>query len=99
MDIEFSSTDDAVNCSLEGRLDAMNAAEVQQKVVESLDSGKDFILDFSKLNYISSAGLRVLIIVAKQQGSAGKKLEVRHAQPQIREVLEMSGFDKILNLK
>jgi anti-anti-sigma factor len=76
-----------------GRLDATNAPEAMERVngaLEGLD--RDILLDLSGLEYISSAGLQVLLKCAKAAQAAGRKLFVTGANPNVREILKISGF-------
>jgi anti-sigma B factor antagonist len=82
---------------VEGRLDAESAPKLRA-VVETLDEVSDLTLDFSRLLYISSAGLRVLMIAHRVVGEDGK-IRVIHAKDVIRTVLEMTGFAAVLTIE
>jgi anti-anti-sigma factor len=83
--------------NVEGRLDANTSGEFEKKVFEFINSGsKMMILDFSNLVYISSAGLRVIILTVKKINSLNGKLILCSLKPQIMEVLEIAGFTGIL---
>ena len=73
MTINKTQNNGTLTMALEGRLDTMTAPELEQEVNSSLDGVTELIMDFEKLDYISSAGLRVLLsahkLMAKQQGS------------------------------
>jgi len=76
-----------------GRLDATNAAEAMERVGEGLEGlDRDILLDLNGLEYISSAGLQVLLKCAKAAQAAGKKLYLTGANPNVREILKISGF-------
>ena len=76
-----------------GRLDATNAAEAMAEVSEGLEGlDRDILLDLSELEYISSAGLQVLLKCAKSVQAIGKSLLVTGAHPNVREILKVSGF-------
>ena len=83
--------------AVEGRLDAESAPKLRA-VVETLDEVRDLTLDFSRLLYISSAGLRVLMIAHRVVGEDGK-IRVIHAKDVIRTVLEMTGFAAVLTIE
>lgn len=83
--------------AVEGRLDAESAPNLRA-VVETLDEVSDLTLDFSRLLYISSAGLRVLMIAHRVVGEDGK-IRVIHAKDVIRTVLEMTGFAAVLTIE
>lgn len=80
---------------LDGRLDTATAAATEAKLTEMLASG-GVIADLSAVRYVSSAGLRVLLKAAKQAKSGGHGFSVVGLQPAVREVFEISGFDKII---
>ena len=83
--------------AVEGWLDAESAPNLRA-VVETLDEVSDLTLDFSRLLYISSAGLRVLMIAHRVVGEGGK-IRVIHAKDVIRTVLEMTGFAAVLTIE
>ncbi len=83
--------------ALEGRLDTVTAPELEKELKESLDGAESLILDFSKLDYISSAGLRVLLSAHKMMvGKGGMK--VTHVNEIVAEVFEVTGFADILDI-
>ncbi len=83
--------------ALEGRLDTVTAPELEKELKESLDGAERLILDFSKLDYISSAGLRVLLSAHKMMvGKGGMK--VTNVNEIVAEVFEVTGFADILDI-
>ena len=83
---------------LEGRLDTTTAPELEQALKESLDGVSELTLDFEKLEYISSAGLRVLLSARKQMYRQGS-MKLVHVGEMIREVFEVTGFVDILTIE
>lgn len=82
-----------------GRIDASNAATCEQELTALMESqGPSVIIDLGGLSYISSAGLRVLLVGAKAARLKGGKAVICSAPATIAEVLKMSGFDKVLPL-
>ena len=82
-----------------GRIDASNAGVCEADLLALMEaSGPSVILDLSGLSYISSAGLRVLLVGAKAARSKGGKAVICQAPATISEVLKMSGFDKVIPL-
>ena len=80
-----------------GRIDATNAGSAERDVLALLErSGPSVILDLSNLDYVSSAGLRVLLLAAKNARGKGGKAVIVSPKPAVMEVLRMSGFDKII---
>ena len=84
--------------ALEGRLDTMTAPELEAELNQSLDGVEALTLDFSKLDYISSAGLRVLLSAHKVMSGKGG-MKVTHVNEIVQEVFEVTGFCDILNIE
>ena len=83
--------------SVMDRIDGTNAQEFQQSLLASIDSSvTGMVLDLSELSYISSAGLRVILLVAKALTRHNARLVACSLSDPIREVFEISGFDKII---
>ncbi len=80
---------------LDGRLDTATAALTETRLLAMLDKG-GIIADLSQVRYVSSAGLRVLLKAAKHAKATGASFAVVGLQPPVREVFEISGFDKII---
>ena len=93
MTIEKKVNGNALEIAVEGRLDTMEA-----ELGKSLDSAETLTLDFSKLEYISSAGLRVLLSAHKAMSGKGG-MKVIHVNEIVREVFEVTGFTDILNIE
>ncbi len=84
---------------VDGRVDGSNAREFQTALESSIDSGdRIVVLDLEQLSYISSAGLRVILMVAKTLQRQGAKFAVCSLSTSIREVFEISGFDRIISV-
>ena len=87
----------ALVVALEGRLDTTTAPELEQELKSSLDGITDLTLDMTNLDYISSAGLRVLLSAHKIMRKQGKT-KVTNASEIVREVFEVTGFSDILTI-
>lgn len=84
---------------LSGRIDGTNARQVQTDLESALeDDDRQLLLDFADLSYISSAGLRVVLLVARQLDQKGGQLAVCNLSESISEIFKISGFDKIINV-
>ena len=82
-----------------GRIDASNAGGYENDLLDLLEAhGPSAILDLSGLSYISSAGLRVLLVGAKTARAKGGKAVICSAPATLPEILKMSGFDKVIPL-
>ncbi len=99
MNIKETTQNDCLILIPEGRLDAGTAHEFQDAVAERINAGaKSIVLDFSNIDYLSSAGLRCLLIVAKQQKESGGQLTICSIQDKVSEVFEVSGFSTIVDI-
>lgn len=82
---------------LAGRIDSSNAAEFEQEVLRELAADPSgLILDMAELGYISSAGLRVILVAARAAQAGGQGLILCALAPNIRDVFDVSGFSAIL---
>lgn len=93
---------DAVILPLQGRIDHLNAQAfahaLQPYVADCRSGGKPLLFDLSALEYISSAGLRVFMLAAKQAAPAGGRIALAAPQPVVREILEISRFNLVFPL-
>ena len=97
MTIEKKQNGTELIIALEGRLDTMTAPELEAELGKSLGGADSLVLDFSKLEYISSAGLRVLLSAHKTMSSKGG-MKVTNVNEIVREVFEVTGFADILTI-
>ena len=98
MTIEKKVNGNTLEIALEGRLDTMTAPELEAELNQSLGSVDTLTLDFSKLEYISSAGLRVLLSAHKVMSAKGG-MKVTNVNEIVQEVFEVTGFADILNIE
>ena len=100
MAINIERDGGTVIAKIDGRLDGANAQEFQGDLTGAIeDSDRAVILDFANLSYISSAGLRVILITAKALRRQDAELAVCSLSDPIREVFEISGFDQIIPVR
>ena len=83
---------------LEGRLDTTTSPQLEAELKTSLDGIKSLVFDISKLEYISSAGLRVLLSAQKAMNKQGS-MTVKGANDAIMEIFEVTGFVDLLNIE
>ena len=98
MEIKKAKSDNKLEIALVGRLDTTTAPQLEAELKESLDGVTDLKLDFAELEYISSAGLRVLLAAQKTMNKQGEMV-IRHANDDIKEVFDITGFADILTLE
>ncbi|HHX66204.1 MAG TPA: STAS domain-containing protein [Chloroflexi bacterium] len=82
--------------SLEGRIDALTAPRVDEQLEALGQTCSTIILDLSDANYISSSGLRVVLLAHRRQRQAGGELILRNVPTRIMQIFRMAGFDRIL---
>ncbi len=88
----------ALNLALEGRLDTLTSPQLEETLNASLDGITDLVLDLEKLDYMSSAGLRVLLAAQKRMNKQGT-MKVIHVNKIIMEIFEVTGFATILTIE
>ena len=98
MEIKMTKDNDKLLVALEGRLDTMTSPELEEKLKPELDSLTELAFDFSGLEYISSAGLRVLLMAAQSMEGKGKMV-VKNVNSDIMDIFEVTGFSDILNIE
>lgn len=98
MTISKQQNGNALTLALEGRLDTMTSPELENELKASLEGIDSLTLDFSKLEYISSAGLRVLLSAHKAMSGKGG-MTVRNVNEIVREVFDVTGFSDILTIE
>jgi anti-anti-sigma factor len=98
MQIFTRTSNDIHIVSIAGSLDSTTSPEAQKSLDAVLAGAKKVALDFSELDYISSAGLRVLLGAAKHLRASGGKLGMFGLNQSVREVFEISGFSTILSI-
>ena len=98
MNIIKTTEGTTMNLALEGRLDTTTAPQLEAELKGSLDGVTELNMDFEKLEYLSSAGLRVILATQKTMNKQGKMV-IRHVNETIREVFEVTGFIDILTIE
>ena len=98
MEIRKELTENRLNLAVIVRLDTTTAPQLDAAIRESIDGKDELTLDFSELEYISSAGLRVLLSAQKTMNKQGKML-LTGVQEAVMEVFEITGFADILTIQ
>lgn len=98
MNIEQNRNGNALTLALEGRLDTMTAPQLEAALKEALPGVEVLTFDLSKLDYISSAGLRMLLSAQKTMNRQGT-MKVKSANEMILEIFEVTGFSDILTIE
>ena len=98
MTLEIKRNTDEITMEITGRLDTTTAPALDKAINENLNGVKSLILDFKCLEYVSSAGLRVLLSAQKKMKQVGN-MKVINVCDDVMEIFEMTGFADILNIE
>lgn len=98
MTITKNNEGNKLTVAIEGRLDTTTAPNLEAELNSSLEGIADLVLDMSELQYISSAGLRVLLSAQKTMNKQGKMV-IKNVNEEIKEVFEITGFVDILTIE
>lgn len=100
MKVEISQTDNQVMVSIEGRLDTVTSSEFEKTVSPYFTTPAiELVLDCAGMEYISSAGLRVVLMAHKSITAKGGKFIIRNLNNEVRSVFDMTGFSRILTIQ
>ncbi len=98
MDITINKTPNYTEVSLSGSLDAVTSPDAETKLMAAVNEATAMVIDFAELSYISSAGLRVMLGLAKVMQKKGGKLVLSSLSQQVKEVFDISGFTTIFRI-
>lgn len=90
---------DAVTLLVEGRVDTTTSPELQSAILEAFQTAKLLTIDMEKVAYVSSAGLRALLIGQKTASSKGGSLKLIHVRDSVKKVFDMTGFSQMLTIE
>lgn len=99
VDVTEEQKDNVTILRMKGRLDAISSPGAEKRVLDSINSGEHLILlDFKDIDYLSSAGMRMLLSTTKRLKALSGKLVICSVNINVMDVLKMSGFDHVLDL-
>ncbi|KWW30996.1 MAG: hypothetical protein AUK63_679 [bacterium P3] len=99
MNVTINQQDNLVKVTLSGRADTTNADRFQTDITPLLNLEKpDIEIDCSEMEYTSSQGLRVFLMLQKSVNAHGGKMVLRNMKPQVKEVFDITGFSNIINI-
>ena len=98
MEIKKNQSDDSLVVEIIGRLDAATAPQLEKELNVSLEGIKTLMLDLNQLEYVASAGLRVLLVAQKRMNKQGS-MTIKNVSSEVKEVLDMTGFINFLNIE
>ncbi|MBQ2613200.1 MAG: STAS domain-containing protein [Methanobrevibacter sp.] len=99
MDITKNFNEKELTLSVKGRIDTITSKDLDKEINDEIGNFESLILDFTDLEYISSAGLRVLIATQKKLKSENIPFVIKNVDDSVKEIFRMSGFDKILKIE
>ena len=99
MNTEKNYDGKGLTISVENQIDTVTAPDFENEINDEMGNFDSLVLDFKNLEYISSAGLRVLIVTQKKLQPQGIPFTIINTPDSIKEILSVSGFDNILNIK
>ena len=97
MEIKKEQNGSALTIKVIGRLDAGSAPELSKELTTALEGVTDLTFDFAELQYIASAGLRVLLVAQKRMNKQGS-MKLIHVSEPVLEVLDMTGFASLMTI-
>jgi anti-sigma B factor antagonist len=99
MDITTSNHNDVLVMNFNGKLDTSTAPKVEAETLKQIENHKKIVINLLNTSFVSSAGLRIFLATAKRLAAVGGKLRICHANEVVMEILEISGFTTILDVK
>ena len=98
MNVNSKVENNTLFIALEGRLDTVTSQELAEALPLEKRNNLDIDFDFAKLEYVSSAGLRLLVLFKKEAQATNNKMVIRNINEIIKEIFSVTGFDKILKI-
>ncbi len=99
MHYEEIKSEGMLQLNVEGKIDAVSCEEFQTMVLRSFTKTNSLIINLEGVTYMSSAGLRALVLGNKTAESKGGKMVIINSQPQVLDVFKVTGFDNILDIR
>ena len=99
MEINILKENETSVVVIEGRVDTVTSPELESAVKPLINMGASVVFECEKLEYISSAGLRVVLATHKQLTACAGKFAIRHLNREVKSVFDLTGFSKILNIE
>lgn len=100
MTFDITKQDSTITASVSGRLDTPAAVKAQQEIVPLLENAdKEITLDCTKLDYISSSGLRLFLTIRKEAAAKGGKVIIENINDEIKKVFMMTGFFNLFDIR
>lgn len=98
MEIKINNENETTSLEISGSIDSSTSNQLETSINEIIDDAKNLILDFEQVDYISSAGLRVVLATMKKLKEKEGALKIVNASPVVKEVFEMTGFSSFIDI-
>ena len=99
LQINKETVGEVLTVHLEGDLNVKTSPYLEEELKKSLDGVKELILDFAGVEYISSAGLRVLLATEKTMRRQQGSMVLRHVNPAVKEIIRLAGFLQVMHIE
>ena len=99
MNVTKSTENKKLTVAVEGRLDTLTAPDLEKELAPALDGVETLVFDLSRLAYISSAGLRVLVGAAQTMDDRGGSMSIINANEDVRNIFDITGLADVLGVK
>ena len=99
MNVTKSLENKKLTVAVEGRLDTLTAPDLEKELLPALDGMEELMFDMSRLAYISSAGLRVLVGAAQTMDDRGGSMSIINANEDVRNIFDITGLADVLGVK
>jgi len=99
MTISKTKENGKLTLALDGRLDTSTSPLFQEALIPTFDEAKEIIIDFAKLIYVSSAGLRILLMGQKEAKAKNATMTLCNVSGEVMEVFDMTGFSDMLTIE
>lgn len=99
MEIEKKYVEKELTLSIEGRIDTITSNDLEKEISDEMGNFDSLVMDFTKVDYISSAGLRLLISTQKKLKQDNIPFVIKNVNDTVKEIFRMSGFDKVLKIQ
>lgn len=99
MEIEKKYVEKELTLSIEGRIDTITSNDLEKEISDEMGNFDSLVMDFARVDYISSAGLRLLISTQKKLKQDNIPFVIKNVNDTVKEIFSMSGFDKVLKIQ
>lgn len=99
MNIRKTVTGEGILLEVEGRVDTVNSKDLEDAIISAFRSAKNLVLDFEKVTYIASAGLRALLLGHKTAVSKAGEMKLIHVGDDVMDVLRITGFHSTFHIE